>query len=273
MGWLSKAFGSLTGGDILGVAGSIASGLFNKSSASSAQQAAQAYNTEVLQNRHQWEVADLRAAGLNPILSATNSSGGAGIGVGSAGSMPDIGQSINSGKSLRIQEKGLDIERDKVQLEKDKYHQMFELWKSQIANNEALTSKLLEEAIERRTRNSYLDYMLQADYDIKIANIENIRASTNAYHSAAYSHYMQGNLSAAMIGQVNASIDSIRAAIPKMVADGICSQNQAKLLNEELDFYKEHPNARATGLFFKTIGGAASAGQSAAEAAIKFVSR
>ena len=52
-------------------------GLFGKSSAKDAQKAAIAaaqeankFTKEMMQSRHQWEVADLKAAGLNPVLSA-----------------------------------------------------------------------------------------------------------------------------------------------------------------------------------------------------------
>lgn len=34
-----------------------------------------AANKETMQNRHQWEVADLRAAGLNPLMSTTSPTG------------------------------------------------------------------------------------------------------------------------------------------------------------------------------------------------------
>lgn len=52
-------------------------------SAASAQQNYE-YQKEAMQNRHQWQVADLRKAGLNPILSAN--SGAATGGMGGTGS-------------------------------------------------------------------------------------------------------------------------------------------------------------------------------------------
>lgn len=63
----------------IGLASSLLSGALSSSSAKSSQESNFDYNTEVLQNRHQWEVKDLENAGLNPILSATGSSGGSGV--------------------------------------------------------------------------------------------------------------------------------------------------------------------------------------------------
>lgn len=57
------------------------------------------YNTEVLKSQHRWEVADLRNAGLNPILSA----GGQGTGTGSTGQVAqvaDTGSSISKGAQV-----------------------------------------------------------------------------------------------------------------------------------------------------------------------------
>ena len=49
---------------------SVAGGLIKNKGSQQASQDANAFTTEQLQNRHQWEVADLKQAGLNPVLSA-----------------------------------------------------------------------------------------------------------------------------------------------------------------------------------------------------------
>lgn len=77
MGFLSSigkvvkgVVGSVTGGDILGVAGGLAGSSLTNSAASANAAQANAFTKEQLQNRHQWEVKDLLKAGLNPVLSA-----------------------------------------------------------------------------------------------------------------------------------------------------------------------------------------------------------
>lgn len=76
-GWAAAA---KVGGDIL----NSALGLYSSSKAWRRQR-------EAAQNAHQWEVADLRKAGLNPILSAT---GGSGASVGSASVPAGLGVDV-----------------------------------------------------------------------------------------------------------------------------------------------------------------------------------
>lgn len=49
-----------------------------------------AFQKEFAQNAHQWEMADLKAAGLNPALTATGGSGASASGGGSFGGTPGI---------------------------------------------------------------------------------------------------------------------------------------------------------------------------------------
>ena len=65
MGVLSS-IGDAAGGIVASLGGAAVQGAFGLAGQSNAQD----FTKEQLQNRHQWEVKDLRAAGLNPILSA-----------------------------------------------------------------------------------------------------------------------------------------------------------------------------------------------------------
>lgn len=58
--------------------------LYNATGAAASAEQNYEYQKEAMQNRHQWQVADLRKAGLNPILSAN--SGAATGGMGGTGS-------------------------------------------------------------------------------------------------------------------------------------------------------------------------------------------
>ena len=74
LGAAASIGGAVTGQPWLSTAGSVLGGLASTQDqqdfATNSAATANAYTKEQLQNRHQWEVADLRKAGLNPILSA-----------------------------------------------------------------------------------------------------------------------------------------------------------------------------------------------------------
>lgn len=66
----SSSGGSFGLGDALSIGGSLLGGMMtNEANAQSAAKANE-FTKEMMKNRHQWEVNDLKAAGLNPILSA-----------------------------------------------------------------------------------------------------------------------------------------------------------------------------------------------------------
>lgn len=96
MGW-----GELAGG-VMGAIGSIAGSAMSSSSAKANTQAQINWERERAKNAHQWEVEDLKKAGLNPILSA----GGSGANTGGISpQMPDTSGISSAGQYLQ---KGID---------------------------------------------------------------------------------------------------------------------------------------------------------------------
>lgn len=98
MSWLSNTLGSVAGS----LLGSAVQNHYNSANAAQAN----AWNVENYKHRYQWAVDDMRSAGLNPILAATNGIGGsiAGASAASVG-MSDIGSTMNSARSASAAER------------------------------------------------------------------------------------------------------------------------------------------------------------------------
>lgn len=128
----ASAVGAATGNPALGALGSGISGLMSAdaSNANSAQAAAQSYKQtkEMMQNRHQWEVADLRAAGLNPTLSA---GGTPSMGNSPMATTSDIGDNISKMSNSALASQRLKADLENIRAQTGKIH-------SDTALNEAL---------------------------------------------------------------------------------------------------------------------------------------
>lgn len=98
MSWLSDTLGSVAGS----VLGSAVQNHYNSANAAQAN----AWNVENYQHRYQWAVEDMRKAGLNPILAATNGIGGSISGASAASvGMSDIGSTMNSARAASAAER------------------------------------------------------------------------------------------------------------------------------------------------------------------------
>lgn len=98
MSWFSDTLGSVAGS----VLGSAVQNHYNSANAAQAN----AWNVENYKHRYQWAVDDMRAAGLNPILAATNGIGGSISGASAASvGMSDIGSTMNSARAASAAER------------------------------------------------------------------------------------------------------------------------------------------------------------------------
>lgn len=98
MSWLTNTLGSVAGS----VLGSAVQNHYNSANAAQAN----AWNVENYKHRYQWAVEDMRNAGLNPILAATNGIGGSISGASAASvGMSDIGSTMNSARAASAAER------------------------------------------------------------------------------------------------------------------------------------------------------------------------
>jgi hypothetical protein len=98
MSWFSNTLGSIAGS----VLGSAVQNHYNSANAAQAN----AWNVENYKHRYQWAVEDMRNAGLNPVLAATNGIGGSISGASAASvGMSDIGSTMNSAKAASAAER------------------------------------------------------------------------------------------------------------------------------------------------------------------------
>lgn len=182
MGFFGDLFGSVT--DWLGPVGEFAGGLFQNSANSSQASANRSWQERMSGTAHQREVADLKAAGLNPILSA----GGAGAATGSGAQANiinpagDLSNSINSTRRLdevdkiAVALKGKEVD-SQVGLNASSSHNQ----EAQAANAAALQVLNTEQAAQTRINSA--NAILSRDNIIKQGHVLDAQAADALSHA------------------------------------------------------------------------------------------
>lgn len=133
-------------------ASSALSGYLNYKSAKEMQRRQIEWERERAQNAHQWEVQDLRNAGLNPVLSAGGSGAVTGGISAPSGFFPDLGATFNSAKHADSKVRQTDINEKAVQ--------------SQTELNQATTAQQLTQAARNEADIRNQDRLTSAQIDL-----------------------------------------------------------------------------------------------------------
>lgn len=214
MSWLSDVVGSVAGS----IFGSAVQGHHN--SAASAQQ--NAWNVENYKHRYQWAMEDMRNAGLNPILAATNGIGGSIAGASAASiGMPDVAGNINSARGVSASSRQAKVAENlsTSQIEKNVADAKASSANAGLATanttNAGLQNKILQNDVDFKTKT--FDQRVQFEFDRMKAEIDNLHKLGQMYDA----------------NSLNATASALRAN-SAAAFDNV----QTELAGYERDFYK-----------------------------------
>ena len=135
-------------GSVISAVGSVIGA--NKAAKASKQNAREAnlFTKEQMQNRHQWEVADLRAAGLNPVLSAGGTPSIGNSAMAQAYNPADnIGNMVNS--AIGVEKLGQELKNLKATEKQIKADARLKNKQGNVQDNIDRTTDILAEAADR----------------------------------------------------------------------------------------------------------------------------
>ena len=213
MSWLTDTVGSIAGS----IFGSATQGHYN--SAASAQQ--NEWNVENYKHRYQWAMEDMRNAGLNPILAATNGIGGSIAGASAASiGMPDIAGNISSARGVSASKQAKVAEHlSTSQIEKNIADAKSSAANAGLATanttNAGLQNKILQNDVDFKTKT--FDQRVQFEFDRMKAEIDNLHKLGQMYDA----------------NSLNATASALRAN-SAAAFDNV----QTELAGYERDFYK-----------------------------------
>ena len=117
-GVAGAALGGISGGSLLSVGGSLLGGFMQNNATAKAAANAHAFTADMMKNRHQWEVQDLLAAGLNPVLSAngTLSMGSSAVADVPSNPFKDAAATAMQNRLVNAQIKNMEADTDKKRL-------------------------------------------------------------------------------------------------------------------------------------------------------------
>lgn len=179
-----------------------------------------AFNREVMQNRHQWEVEDLRQAGLNPLMSVTSPTGTLSAPSAPAAQKAELGNSALALGQLQIADKQAEAQLLSAKANAKNADTAFEAMQNENRN---ISSQIRAREVQNETS------WLQVN-----AAVENAKSQSELWKAQTVKQYLENNFLPSMY---TAQLDEIETRIANSIAETAAKillmdrQGQAALTN------------------------------------------
>lgn len=250
-----------------GAIGQIAGSLINAHSASKINSQNIAANRYDYQHRYQWQVEDLKAAGLNPILSVT----GGGLAAPSVGTPAQtqtgfenlgagLGNLVNDGMRVEIEGKKLDNDTKRLTLDtlvaESSARKMDADAKKADTEANLFTERIISEIQDRGLRKQMNDQQIK-ESNARILNSTKVAmAQVISLKSQAHMYNTQAEYNTELCKRIGPEIENIlaNAGYTNVKAEEIRFVLTHPQVINDWNFAKDHPWISTVGSFMRTTG-------------------
>lgn len=189
------------------------------------QRSANDWSEYAMQRRHQWEAADLKAAGLNPILSAGGTPGG--ISGAPPAPVPDLTNAVSSA----WQRKQMDAQIEATKAEAESKYNLADWYKEQTAKTRLEQDNVSTDNYLKMRQAQHYDYMNpevasriplnEAETSWKVADVKRIPFSIEGLKASAGRDRSQQLLNFGSVANSAKQLEILREELTKFQSENV----------------------------------------------------